>query len=92
MKKIKTIKELQAEKKRIRQNQAMLENKVALNWKELKESLRPGNIARDAVAGMLNKTSSGINNAGFVKNILSNGIAILAGKLVDKAAKRFSKS
>ncbi len=47
MKKIKNIKHLYAEKKRIQEHEAYLENKIQSNWAELKQTLKPAAIAKD---------------------------------------------
>ena len=57
MKKFSSIKELQPEKKRILQHQRELENKMRGNWSDLKESVKPVNIAKDALSRVIrNKT------------------------------------
>lgn len=54
MKKIKNIKQLNAEKKLIRQQETELENKIRDTWHELKESFRLSNIAKAAFAKFYN--------------------------------------
>lgn len=54
MKKIKNIKQLNAEKKLIKQQETELEDKIRKVWLELKESLRFSNIARDAFSKLHN--------------------------------------
>jgi hypothetical protein len=92
MKKISSIKQLKAEKKRIKQRQAELEGKIGNNWKELKERLRPGNITKDAIESILRRKAADVmNDGGIIKNSLSYGIALLAGKLAETAVEKFGK-
>lgn len=91
MRKIKSIKQLQAEKKRIKQQQTLVEDKISLKWKELKERLRPLNITRDAIESILRKTASyDMNSEVIIKNSLYYGIALLATKLVESASEQLS--
>ena len=92
MKKIKSIKQLRAQKKLIKQRQEELEVKIRADWKELKEQLKPGNIAKDAVESILRKKAAAFtNDGGFIKSTLSYGITFLAGKLAETAGNKFSK-
>jgi hypothetical protein len=61
MKKFKSIKQLQAEKNRIKQQQEELEFKIRINWKELKECLNPVNITKEAISKVIrNKTAKNL--------------------------------
>ena len=92
MKKIKSIKQLKAEKKLIKQRQVALEEKIHADWKELKERLRPVNITKDAIESILRrKVSNVMNDGGIITNSLSYGIALLAGKLAEKTGEKFNK-
>lgn len=92
MKKIKSIKELQAEKKLIWQRQEALENKIRENWKALKEQLKPVNIAKDAMESILHKKASTVmNEGGIINSSLCYGISVLAGKLAEAAGKKLGK-
>jgi hypothetical protein len=53
MKKIKSIKQLQAEKAQIKQEQLELEDKLRGDWQQLKECFQPANIAKDAIGSIL---------------------------------------
>lgn len=92
MKKIKSIKHLRAEKKLIKLRQAALEEKIRTDWKELKEQLKPGNIAKDTIETVLRKKAASFtNDGGLIKSTLSYGITLLAGKLAETAGSKFSK-
>jgi hypothetical protein len=93
MRKFSSIKELQPEKKRIRQHQLDLENKMRGNWSELKESVKPVNIAKEAfrsvVSNNTRKSLSGSSN--IIRGVLSIGAALLVKGMVNKAGKRFAR-
>lgn len=91
MKKITSKKQLQEEKRLLRQKQADLENKIKNNWAELKYSLKPSSLAKEAVDHILHTDESG-KDQGFVKSTLAYGATMLAKKLVEKATSRFGKS
>lgn len=92
MKPIKNIKQLQAEKKRIKHEQQDLENKIRVNWKEVKESLRPGNIAKDAIGSIFkNKTAENMNDDNILKSSFTYGVSLLAKKFAEKAGEKLGK-
>lgn len=93
MKKIKSIQQLKAEKKRLRQRQAELEAAIRGNWSHLKEAVKPGNIAKDVFnkREKEDKTRAGENSEGIFKSTLSYGITLLAQKLADKAGNKLEK-
>jgi hypothetical protein len=92
MKKIKSIKHLQAEKKRIKQHQQNLEDKIRSNWNELKENLKPANVAKEALSKVMqNKTEENINDESVLKSTFTYGASLLAKKFADKAGEKFTK-
>lgn len=92
MKKIKSLKQLQAEKLLLQQRQEALENKIRENWKALKEQLKPVNIAKDAMESILHKKASTVmNDGGIINSSLSYGISLLVGKLAEAAGKKLCK-
>ena len=92
MKKIKSILQLREEKKLIKQRQAALEDKIRSNWNELKENLKPVNIAKEAIENVLHKKAAAFtNDRGFIKSALSYGITLLGKKLAEKAGEKLSK-
>lgn len=92
MTKIKSIKQLRAEKKRIALRLQELEQKMQHNWKELKETIKPVNLAAEAFSDAL-KDNTQKNNAGdgVLKSILAFGATILAKKLVTKTGEKLGK-
>ena len=92
MKKISSIKQLRPEKKRLLQHQSALENKMRGNWDELKESIKPSNIAKDAFSRMIrNKTRENLGSSIIIKGALSIGAALLAKRVADRAGKKLSR-
>jgi hypothetical protein len=92
MKKIKSIKQLKYQKKLIKQRQAGLEEKIRSNWKDLKENLRPLNIAKDALSSVIKrKTEDNLYGDGFVRNALTYGVTVIANKILNKAADKWGK-
>ncbi len=92
MKTIKNKKQLQAEKKRIAQQVEELEKKICSNWNELKESLQPANVAKEALSTVMqNNTADNINGESVLKSTFTYGVSLLAKKMADKAGEKFSK-
>lgn len=91
MKKIKSIKQLKAEKQRLKEHQELLELKIRSNWSDLRESVRPGNIAKETfnrVASSVPVTMPG--GSGLLKVALAFGISLLAKKIVDKGGQKLA--
>lgn len=90
MLKFNNIKQLQAEKSRIKYQQKYLEEKLLTNVKELKECLRPGNIAKDTIESIIRKETK-VDEGNLFKSSIYYGISLLAkkmgGKVVDKILK-----
>jgi len=92
MKKIKRLEQLKAEKKRINQQQEELEDKIRSDWKELKECLRPVNIAKDVISNLLkNKAEKNMDGEDIYKNSLTYGISVLAKKFTDLVWEKLGK-
>ena len=92
MKKIKSIRQLKMEKKRIHQEQDDLENKIRRNWGDLKENLKPAAIAKDTLNSFLhNKTEQKQKEDGILKSAFTYGVSLLAKKFADKAGIRLNK-
>lgn len=92
MKKINSIKQLQAEKKRIEQHREQLENKIADNWNELKTNLKPTNLVKDAFSSVLKKKERESHaNGSIVKTTLSYAASLLAKRVADKAGRKLSR-
>ena len=92
MKKINSIKQLQAEKNRIIRDQEELENKIRSDWKDLKVNLKPdriiGNSFIDTVISSIEKD---MNGERVLRSTFMYGTHLLARKLVNKAVQRASR-
>ena len=91
MKRIKTIKQLRAEQIRINQQQEELEDKIRSNWRELKESLRPVNIAKDVIGNFLKSKTEKIDEDDLLKSSFVYGVYRLLKKFADKAWEKLGK-
>lgn len=92
MKKIRNIKHLEAEKKRMRDHQGELEKKITHNWREVKTSVRPSNLAKQAFGGWVDsRTDKQFHGETILQSVLSYGAAMLAKKFVTKAQDKFGK-
>ncbi len=90
MKKINSKMQLKAEKRRIKIRQEELEKKIRSQWDELKESLRPVNIAKETFQKVLqNKTEKNLEDESIFKSTLKYGISLLAKRFTDKAGEKF---
>lgn len=90
MKKINSLRQLQREKERIKQHQEDLEDSIGDHWCELKENLKPVNIAKEVISKWVRKKSEVDLNAGSIlKNTVTYVAALLANVLVDGAAHKF---
>jgi len=81
MKKINSIKQLNAEKKKMVQHQEALEKKIRDNWNNLKVNMKPASLAKDAVTGMISK---GTTDKAIAKGLVLAGAAILAKRMVHR--------
>ncbi len=91
MKKIKNINHLYAEKKRLQKQEEYLEKKISSSWTELKQTLKPVVIVKDALYNILNeKTKENLIDDSILKSSLIYGISLLAKILADKAEEKIS--
>ena len=85
MKKIKKMKQLKAEQKYLLQRESELESTIQKNWDELKESLRPVNMAKEAFSKWANKRQPVKSGArALLAGGLTAGTAFLAKRLIGK--------
>ncbi len=90
MKKIKSIKQLRAQKEHMKQRLEELEYGMQRQWKELKQDLKPSNMIMDSIGAILKKKSeAGFLGGGLLKSAFTYGVSLLAGKLADKARTRY---
>lgn len=92
MKKIKSIRQLKAEKKRLQQQQAELEHRITGQWVALKSSLKPASLAKNAYNTMMdNKAEANYNDGSILKSTLNYGISLLTKKFTEKAGEKLGK-
>ncbi|MBL7728910.1 MAG: hypothetical protein JNM68_14535 [Dinghuibacter sp.] len=92
MKTINSIKQLKAEKKRLAEQLQVQEEQMRQNWGDLKDALRPANMAMDTVSSIMNrKAASTENKDNLLKSVLSYGAWLLTRKIMDKTGKRMSR-
>lgn len=91
MKKIKSLKQLRAEKERINQHLEHLEIKMRDDWNKLKSNLKPASLIKDSFSSLMKKRSE-TNFAGesLLKGTLVLGVSLLANRLFKKAGKKFT--
>ena len=92
MKKIKSIKQLKAEKQRLLLQQQELEDRMRGNWSAVKAGLSPVNIAKDTMGSIFKGvTNMAINKEGIIKGAIALGIGFLAKKISKRAGDRLKK-
>jgi hypothetical protein len=92
MKKIKSLKHLQKEKKRLRFKQLELEDQLQDNWDEFKVCLQPVSIVKDIFKTAISaKPDEGLNIRSIIKNTFIFGASLLVKKFADKMEEKFSK-
>lgn len=92
MKKIKSIRQLRSEKKRMLNEQEELEARIGRKWNELKESLQPVNLAKDTFDAVFwKKTASFMQEDNILKDTFTYGAALFARKFADSAGEKFEK-
>ncbi len=88
-KKIKSIKQLNAEKKRLLQRQAELEKAIRYDWRDVKESLKPKYVAGKVIAKLFDKTEQ--NGLDPLAAGLSHLAAALTKIAVEKAEEKVNE-
>lgn len=91
MKKIKSIKQLKAEKERINRHLEDLESRMYRQWNELKHNLTPSGLIKDTFkSAFTNKAESSFNGENIAKAALAFGVSMLVNRFAKKAGKKFS--
>lgn len=91
MKKIKNLRQLKREKERIKQHQEDLEDAIHDNWHELKDDLKPANIAKQVIGNWIRKrTEAKMNAGGILKSTVTYGAAMLATKLFGRTGNKLA--
>ena len=92
MKKINSIRLLQAEKERVMQRQEDLEEKIRNNWNDLRIGMRPANIAKNAFYQVISERTRDIfSHKTVVKGLVSFGAAVLVKRMLQKRISRLIK-
>jgi hypothetical protein len=92
MKKIKSIKQLKAEKRHLEQQQQLLEFKIRNSWGELRESLKPGHLAKETYNKVLSgRQDAMLNGDSILKCTVSYGASLLAQKIMDRGGIKLGK-
>lgn len=88
MKKIKDIQQLKAAQKKLARRKAELEKAIRYDWMDLKETLKPRNLAGQAFSGMFDERSAEKKpGADLVAEVLTK----LAAKAFEKAGDKIGK-
>lgn len=91
MKKIKSLKQLRAQKEHINHRLDLLEHSLQQQWRDLKHGLTPSNIIKESIGSILkSKAEPDFSKGNLLKSAFTYGVSLLAGKLADKARQKFS--
>ena len=83
---------LQAEKERVMQRQAVLEEKIRNNENDLQVGMKPANIAKDDFNQVISgNTPHILSHKGVVKSLVSFGAALLIKSMLQRRANRLFK-
>jgi hypothetical protein len=85
MEKIKNMQQLQSKKKEIEMQQKALLEKIHNNWVQLKENLKPVNIAKESLGGILHHQPTEQSYSEHpLKSSFIYAVALLVENLADK--------
>ncbi len=80
------MQQLQSKKKEIEMQQKALLEKIRNNWMQLKENLKPVNIAKESLSNILqHQPTEQPYGEHALKNSFTYGVGLLAERLADKA-------
>jgi hypothetical protein len=92
MKKIKSIKQLKAEKRRLRKRKSELEEKIKTNWGSLKQNFFSGKSEKNYSAGTDNGKEEHANKQdGFLESLFAFVAKKFARKMAGKAEDKFGQ-
>ncbi len=81
MKKFKNIAHLEAEKQRLRDKREALEVKMRLDWYSLRESIKPLNMAKEAIQDTLRKKAEKeMEDETVLKSAMNYALGVLLRK------------
>jgi len=82
MKRIRNMKQLREEKKRLQQREKELERQISKSWRHLKETLRPEVILNNTIREKVEEREKvNLNGDSILQTAISYGAGLLAGKL-----------
>lgn len=92
MKKISNIQQLKAQQEWLKQRQAELEEKMQADWEELKLSLKPVNLAKQACNHRIEqRLQQQLKDDNIWKNTLTYSAALLGKRIADRAKEKWDK-
>jgi hypothetical protein len=95
MQKIKNIKQLKAEKKKIDRRKAELEKAIKYDWRDVKETLRPKSVAGSVLLSLFGKKEKKDKNnsydSSFIVGSMSELAAGLTRILIEKTGKKIER-
>lgn len=92
MKKFKNARALNEEKKRLKMRRAELEKAIKYDWRDVKDSLKPKNIAGQVFSGMAGqKDAENKTDSGVLSEMAAKFASKLAGKAEDKLKDKIGK-
>lgn len=92
MKKIKSIKQLRTEKKRLRKRKSDLEEKIKNNWEGLKRDFASGKQQKNDSGSAYNeKEANGNRQESFFEDILAFAAEKFARKMAGRAEEKFGE-
>ena len=89
MKKIKNIRQLAAEKKRLALRQTELEKAIKYDWRDVKESMTPQNIGGKFLGSFFGKAEEKESTGGILAESLAQLASGITKKTVQKAEEKF---
>lgn len=90
MKKIKNIKQLKAETRRLEQRRQELEKAIKYDWRDVKDSSRPINLADNAISHFLKEKGNRKGHT-FLSEGLAQLVSTFTRNMVNKAQLKFGK-
>lgn len=91
MKKIKNIRQLTKERKRLLQREKELMGQIGSGWEELKNDLRPRSLAGEQLKKCCGPGNGKSKDENIFKSTLSVAVSLLARKLAKRAEEKIDK-
>lgn len=91
MKKIKNLGHLREQKAILAARQLQAEKNVRLHWNNLKDELKPGKLAAEAIDKITHRSEEKTDEKNILKSTFTYGLTMLAHKLADVTEEKLSK-